>query len=578
MLVCIYLRLGAILPTDISEAADADDADIPGGAADDAGSVDAGDAADADEGFGYDVPGGESDGGGGVDPPVAGLLPSPPLLERLKQMDVDDPGYQLLDVDDDGGVPGDFDDSEPEAEEDGGEWAAHSESQGPGAPLSPEHDTTHSGHDPNAPVSFDAAPEEKRLERLHVGLGGKTLEGGKEFCTYNTKAKGSPFFPYENLSVMLLFLFVHKYQVSEAMLDGLLAILRTRHDDKGFEVDDLKSVTAKHFYSRRRSHHPLLEVVETMVPTKDRGTSVPSFTIPVNLLLARKMQSPRFIEMCVENAGGKVLSAEEAQQNRLSSPHLFAVPTEPLGNALSTNMHGALARSSAYFGFDGLLGARNGGRKVFINDVAMCTIGGRVLPCRLLQVFWDEAEEALLMSVRRFRSIKEVRGVEGPERHRGLMRVWEEEGSKSAVILHNSALEGACEIYTRGEASRSEHRKEPRAAEERWGEEDAYIGEGFVMRRPKRGRDEDNGRQTPPFAVSKTQWWHEGSRESPLFGIRYEGFRENFKNLVFASLPLIVYNDGFNAYSMNCQVRRIRSPHPLLSPCILPGFMLRTFL
>lgn len=49
----------------------------------------------------------------------------------------------------------------------------------------------------------------------------------------------------------------------------------------------------------------------------------------------------------------------------LSSDHLFSVPTEPAGNALSTNMHGTLARNSPFFGFDGLLGTRTGGRKVY---------------------------------------------------------------------------------------------------------------------------------------------------------------------------------------------------------------------
>jgi len=313
--------------------------------------------------FGYDDPGGIADDVGGVDSSGRGVLPSSPsLLERLQHLGGDASGHELLS--DDGGAPLDYDGPEPEGDERDVEWEALSESytaeNSGGEPSSTENDTSIPGpEDATSPTSLDAAR--------------------------------SPFYPYENLSVMLLFLFVHKYQVSEAMLNGLLAILRTRHNDQGFEVDDIRGVTAKHFYSRRRSHHPLLEVVETMVPTKEGGTSVPCYTIPINLLLARKMQSPSFIEMCVQNPGGKVLSEDEAEQNRLSSHHLFAVPTEPLGNALSTSMHGALARSSAYFGVDGLLGARTGGRKVFINDVGMFTIGGATLPCRLLNIFWDMA-------------------------------------------------------------------------------------------------------------------------------------------------------------------------------------------
>ena len=542
--------LHVILPTDDSAAIYAEDADYPGGEAENGGGAD-------DDGFGCEVPAGAAGDDDGVDPPHAGPLPPPSLLERLQQLDVDGPGYQLLSDDD--GVPADLDAEEPEGDGDDVEWADESESQGAEESTTPEYDSASTGHDSSAPERCHASREEERLEELHVGLGGKTLEGGKVFCTYNTKANGSPFFPYENPSVMLLFLFVHKFQVSEAMLDGLLAILRTRHDEKGFDIDELSGVTAKHFYSRRRSHHPLLEVVETMVPTKEggaSGASVPSYTIPVNLLIARKMQSPSFIKMCVKNAGGKVLSAEEAEQNRLSSHHLFAVPTEPLGNALSTNMHGTLARSSAYFGVDGLLGARTGGRKVFVNDVGMFTIDGTTLPCRLLQIFWDMAERALLVGVRRFRSKKEVRGVEGSERCNGLVRVWEEEGPESRLVLHNSTLEGPCEIYTRSDVSRDEHIKEPWAGGVRWADWDAYVGEGFVVRRPKRRRDENIGQQPPAFVVSKTRWWHEGSKDSPLFGIRYDGFRQNFRNLVFASLPLVVYNDAFNAWSINSRVSR----------------------
>ncbi|CAB1107384.1 unnamed protein product [Ectocarpus sp. CCAP 1310/34] len=99
--------------------------------------------------------------------------------------------------------------------------------------------------------------------------------------------------PYENLSVLLLYQLVHKYQVSEAMLTGLLAILRTRHTGKGFDVDDIRHITAKHFYGRRITHHPLLAVVETFVPSsKDNGTSVPVYDKPCNLLVNRKIQSP----------------------------------------------------------------------------------------------------------------------------------------------------------------------------------------------------------------------------------------------------------------------------------------------
>lgn len=161
----------------------------------------------------------------------------------------------------------------------------------------------------NSGAPSAAGERPKRLDELHLGLGGKILEGGERFCSFNTKAKDSPFYPCENLSIMLLYQLVHKYQISEAMmLTGLLAVLQTSYDGQQFSVDDIRGVSAKHFYNRRRAHHPLLEVVETMVPTsKDDGMTVPVHQIPVNLLLDRKMRCPSFISTCLENPGGKVL-------------------------------------------------------------------------------------------------------------------------------------------------------------------------------------------------------------------------------------------------------------------------------
>ncbi|CAB1097496.1 unnamed protein product [Ectocarpus sp. CCAP 1310/34] len=262
------------------------------------------------------------------------------------------------------------------------------------------------------------------------------LAGGARFCAFNTKAKRSPCFPYEN--------------------DRSMGYSCTRHNRKGFDVDDIRHITAKHFYGRRRAHHPLLEVVETFVPSsKDNGTSVPVDDIPCNLLVNRKIQSPSFIETCVQNSGGKVLRAEEAEPNGLSSNHLCSVPTEPAGNALSTSMHGRLARSSPFFGFDGLLGARTSNRKVYVNDVVMVTMSdGNTVPVWLLEWYWDMEQATLLVAVRRFRIRNEVRDVEGGERIEGLVRVWEEKGTSSKVILHSTTIQDLCEIYTREEVSR----------------------------------------------------------------------------------------------------------------------------
>ncbi|CAB1105017.1 unnamed protein product [Ectocarpus sp. CCAP 1310/34] len=197
------------------------------------------------------------------------LLPYRPLLERLDELAVDgrcDPGVS-------------DDDDEPVGP-DGG-WANYQQWHGDGVGTDSddsrdEPDLKDSNDPPDTTAGNREWGESKRLDEVHIGLGGKVMEGGARLCAFNTKAKRSPYFPYENLSVLLFYQLVHKYQVSEVMLTGLLAILRTRHNGKGFDVDDIRHITAKHFYGRRRAHHPLLDVVETFVPSsKDNGTSVP---------------------------------------------------------------------------------------------------------------------------------------------------------------------------------------------------------------------------------------------------------------------------------------------------------------
>lgn len=494
-------------------------------------------------------------------PPVC--PPSPTLLDRLEDLAVNDRNYPPSFDDDDEPVGGDDD----YGADDGG-WANgvydDEEGGGPGSAVGNGNDAADGGGVSSvdgggggaSPAA--AAPNEKRLNQLHLGFGGRVLEGGASNCTFNTKAKGSQYFPYENFSILLLFQFVHKFQLSETMLSGLVTILTTVHNGERFNVDDIRGINAKHFYGRRRSQHPLLDVVETMVPTtKDDQVLVPVYNVPLNLMLDRKLRSPSFVKMCVESAGGKVLTSEEAQQSGLSSDHLFGVPAEPLGNALSTNMHGSLARSSPFFGFDGLPGARTGNRKVYINDVAMFLIDDiGTVPCRVLELFWDFAQNAAMVSVRRFRTRSEMRDVDGGERFKGLVRVWEEEGPDSKLTVCTGALQDVCEIYMRDEASFGMPLNEPWEGGVRWDDWEAYVGEGFALRRPKRRLAAEHLIYSPPpFVESSAPWSREGTGTEPLFGIRKPEFRHNFKNLPFASVPFIIMNDAFNALLMSNKVR-----------------------
>ena len=199
--------------------------------------------------------------------------PGPTLLERLADLAVSDPNYPTSSGDSDELVCDDY------GADDGG-WAngVYNDEEGCGLGSDVENGCVAAGDGvPSADGrSGDASPgaatlnNAKRLDQLHVGLGGRVLEGGASNCTFNTKAKGSQYFPYENFSVLLLFQLVHKFQLSETVLSSFLTTLTTVHNGERFNVDDIRGIDAKHFYARRRSQHPLLDIVETMVPiTRD---------------------------------------------------------------------------------------------------------------------------------------------------------------------------------------------------------------------------------------------------------------------------------------------------------------------
>ncbi|CAB1103383.1 unnamed protein product [Ectocarpus sp. CCAP 1310/34] len=176
---------------------------------------------------------------------------------------------------------------------------------------------------------------------------------------------------------------------------------------------------------------------------------------------------------------------------------------------------------------------------------------GNTVPVRLPEWYCDMEQDTLLVAVRRFRTRNEVCDVEGGERIERLVRVWEEKGTSSKVILHSTTIQDLCEIYTREEVSRSMHLEDEWEGGVRWADWDAFVGEGFVVKRQKRIRQGDSFRSPPPFVESSAPSAREGTGDEPLFGIRKKGFRYNTKNLVFASIPLCVFNDACNAWSMS---------------------------
>lgn len=85
------------------------------------------------------------------------------------------------------------------------------------------------------------------IHELHHQLEGETLEGGAQNLRFNTKARGSNYYPFRTLTLQLLWMFVHKFQISRETLRGLVAILQITHEDKGFDVKDLEGFNAEHF-------------------------------------------------------------------------------------------------------------------------------------------------------------------------------------------------------------------------------------------------------------------------------------------------------------------------------------------
>lgn len=399
------------------------------------------------------------------------------------------------------------------------------------------------------------------LSDLHKKSGGDTFEGGRQNLRFNTRAADSEYYPFETISHMLLCDLVFRYSLSRAQTRGLLSMLRTVDNGKRFDINDLERVTGDKFFSRMRKYMPLIEVIKRRVrgsSAAGAGSTVEVFDFPANLLLERQLLSARSMATYAANPGGKVMRGEEAEMNRLSSDHVLSGPVRPRGNERRTNMHGILARSSAFHGYDGVVG-RDRDEKIHVNDAAMCLFdGGARYPCRVVSQFWDEEGGVLMASVRRFRGADEVHGEsQRPRTHDGLRRVWEETDPQCEVDVRCTNLLALLNILTPDEVSAGLHRDQGRrAGGVRWPEWEPCVGEGFISQSKgrKRGRS-SNSEAGGRYRVTKTPWTREGTPDQPLFTIRRDGFRHNVNNLPFVSAPLVMYVDAFNAHGMGNKVR-----------------------
>lgn len=396
-----------------------------------------------------------------------------------------------------------------------------------------------------------------RLRDLHEGCGGDTFEGGPGNLKFNTKAARSHYYPFRNFSQTRLFDFVFNHQLSRVQTCALLEMLRAEDAGNIFDIKDLEGVSGESFVAKMRKYLPLIEVLKRKVPRSggaDIGTTADVLDFPPNLLLERYLMSPSSTQRSFANPGGKVLREGEAEQNGLASDHVFSGPVRPRGDARRANMHGRLACSSPFHGYDGVIG-KSTGQRIHVNDVALCEFGVvGSQPCRVMAQFWDEESEVLMASVRRFHKAEEVEG--GPENgttYEGLVRVWEEEGPQSEINVSCSSLLALLEIYTAAEVSAGLHKGDS-TARDRSQEWDTCVGEGFVTKqRRKRVRDSDGG-VVPLYRVTSVPWLREGTPDEPLFTIRNDSFRHNVNNMPFASTPIVIYIDGFNAFGMGNKV------------------------
>lgn len=303
-------------------------------------------------------------------------------------------------------------------------------------------------------ISDDVDGRTPDLDKVHTRAPsyGDTfvVEGGADRLRLNGKAVGGDFYPFSTKEQLLVFGWQLAHQVSQKAVRALFEILlHVDEDGQGFDVGGLEGVDATHFFSRMRKYVPLLLVLGRKVDSTQEGySSAVVYDVPVNLLIDRDMRLASETQLSATYPAGNILQGSEAAENSLSSDHMNCVPTVPRGRVMKSNMHGTLARSTPFFGIDGVKGIASG-RKIYCHDVCMCEITGTPSPARVLELFWHEEKLQLMATVRQFRTAGEVQGGDEHQRMEGLLRVWEEapaEGGTTLVPV--SAMLDLCEIYT----------------------------------------------------------------------------------------------------------------------------------
>lgn len=342
-----------------------------------------------------------------------------------------------------------------------------------------------------------------RLEDLHRDLYTNEeailMEGGASNLRYNTKAAKSDYYPFRTLGELLFMQLCTKHQLTRVVAADILSMLRFEGSEPGevFRTSDLDEVQAEHFVGRMRECMNLFEVYKRKVRCSPSTIAVAGldstaevFDVPVNLILARDLQSQSSMKTFMENPGGERLARDEAIESNLSSRHVSCGPEKKLGNKRLGNMDGKCARSSPHHGYDGIKGKK--GRTVYVHDLAMVDIGnGEIQPCSVLEVFWDVGKDLLAVTVRRLRGVEEIVDATGGTFHESdgldgnkikLLRLWEQEGENSEVDVRSTDVKDLLEIYTEREVADKLPTKGWIEGRRRSSiQPHACVGEGFVI-------------------------------------------------------------------------------------------------
>jgi len=418
--------------------------------------------------------------------------------------------------------------------------------------------------DPEAYAPADGNAPPFLWELADVVARGRRVEGGDN-VRVNTKARGSNFYPFPSMTVLLLFVFTHTHRMSRQAIDDLFFILRYSYtcdvDDSGSESGSDERSTCRefrfdpadvpesgeHFLSRTRRFLPLLDVFEDTVPsTEGGGATAKVYSFPLPVILDRILRSAHAMEQLEAHATGHVLRGEEARRNRVAADHVFPVPTRLENDRKECNLNGDIARGCGLYTADGVMGSS--GNKLFPGDVCSVRgpLAGDVHPCRILELYFDEKEDGMRLTLRRFRTAQEVYGDRTDRDYfSGLPCVWEEVGKQSRFTAKPENLDDICYVLTPDEVRGGLHESEAYASAT-----SVLVGVGFCERR----RLARQQRQQSAFFPKRGEWSKTGTTEEHLVDIRTDGFHMNDHNLPYASMPMVCYYDKYNATDMTNQV------------------------